>query len=401
MTRLLRIGGGIFLCSIIPIVSWLLIGISLNDPNLNNVFSLTYPIQFIYGLLLSIFATGANIKAEKENNKNAVLSGMTLGLIVGGLVCGVLLLVIDQYITFMSMEIARYKTLAIYSIIQQFINLVFNFVIIKLDFENKDKLGFIHSLIFNFLSFFTFIGTSYITKNQSIIVLVSLLSTGIYCFGLLISQYRKFKLEFNILHNIKYESASIVGSLFMFATYFFGFQNAFSQGEEYIKAINFETLITDSQWDAFTSIETVAKIDVAKGEYNHKKSVANAFLYTTILMVSSLIMFEALYRFYKLNLTIVLIFFAIDVFVFYISSLTESFQVYFQINQSAIANTSISLGGHAVRFVFSSFLPTPYCTGIAMLIDNVLQTFIHFFLRFKYYKVNRDGFLVRKLKIQN
>ena len=94
MKRLLRIGCGTFVLSFIPIVTWLLLGLTL-DANLTNVFSLTYPMQFIWGLLLAIFATGANIKAKKENNKNAVMCGMTLGIFVGAILFSLFLIKLD------------------------------------------------------------------------------------------------------------------------------------------------------------------------------------------------------------------------------------------------------------------------------------------------------------------
>ena len=77
MKRLLRISFNQAIFSFIPVISWMLLGLVL-DKNLANVFTLTYPIQFIWQMGRSIFGTGANIRKEKEKNENAVLSGMTL-----------------------------------------------------------------------------------------------------------------------------------------------------------------------------------------------------------------------------------------------------------------------------------------------------------------------------------
>ena len=89
MKRLLRISFDLSLLSFIPIILWFLLGIIV-DKNLINIFTLTYPLQFIWALMKSIFATGANISKEKDKNENAVLSGMTLGIIVGWII-GILL----------------------------------------------------------------------------------------------------------------------------------------------------------------------------------------------------------------------------------------------------------------------------------------------------------------------
>ena len=73
MKRLLRIASNFAIFSFIPILSWFCLGL-LVDKNLVNVFTLTYPLQFIWALMKSIFATGANISKEKDKNENAVLS---------------------------------------------------------------------------------------------------------------------------------------------------------------------------------------------------------------------------------------------------------------------------------------------------------------------------------------
>lgn len=59
MKRLLRIGFDIFITSFTSIISWFLIGIII-DKNLTNVFSLTYPLQCLMGIIVSIFGVGAN-----------------------------------------------------------------------------------------------------------------------------------------------------------------------------------------------------------------------------------------------------------------------------------------------------------------------------------------------------
>lgn len=87
MKRLLRIASNLAIFSFIPILSWFCLGL-LVDKNLVNVFTLTYPLQFIFALLKSIFATGANISKEKDKDKNAVLSGMTAGTVVGLVIFG-------------------------------------------------------------------------------------------------------------------------------------------------------------------------------------------------------------------------------------------------------------------------------------------------------------------------
>lgn len=114
MKRLLKISLDLSLLSFIPVMSWLCLGLII-DKNLINIFTLTYPLQFIYYILKSIFSRGANISKVKDSNKDAVI-----------------------YITFMNMDISIYKTFTIYSIVQLLIQLIFAFVLDKLYFEEEN-----------------------------------------------------------------------------------------------------------------------------------------------------------------------------------------------------------------------------------------------------------------------
>ena len=136
MKRLLRISFDLSLLSFIPIISWFLLGIIV-DKNLINIFILTYPLQFIYYIIKSIFSTGANISKEKDKNKDAVMSGLILGTIVSIFIFTVILLNVDNYISFMNMDISTYKNFTIYSILQLFICLEFTMMQDKLYYEEK------------------------------------------------------------------------------------------------------------------------------------------------------------------------------------------------------------------------------------------------------------------------
>ncbi|MDE6583443.1 MAG: hypothetical protein K2K31_02180 [Clostridia bacterium] len=373
MKRLLRVGIGLFAFSLFPIISWLLLAVTLGDPNIANVFSLTYPIQFIWALLRSVFGTGANIKGIKEKNENAVLSSMTLGIIVGAIIFGLIAIFIEPYINFMSMDVAVYKNFALYSVMQLFIQLVFSFVLEKLYFEEKDKIASIHSLIFNGLNFAVLILTSLITKNQIIIIAVTLAVIALYVIGLLIWQYRKFKMDFNILTNFKYESMSICSEIFMFTIYFFGFSNAFQSGGEYIVAINFASLVTDTQWDTMGAISTIAKIDISKDKFNLKKSLFNSILFTLILISSSLILFFALYQVYNVVLLIGLIILAIQIGDMILDSVRLNLYIFLQLKYSSVVNTTVVIVCKIIRTVLSVFLPTPYCTDIGQIVDSLIM----------------------------
>ena len=81
MKRLFRLGSGLFIYSIIPIFSWMVLSFVLRDNRISNVFSITYSIQFIYAILTCFFASAGNIRKEKENISNSVWNSIFWGVI--------------------------------------------------------------------------------------------------------------------------------------------------------------------------------------------------------------------------------------------------------------------------------------------------------------------------------
>ena len=140
MKRLLRIGFNNFIFSFTPILVWFLIGIIL-DPKLINVFSVTYPMQFIYQILLAMFGTASNINENKDNKKGAAFSGFLAGTVLGGGIFLLVILNLDSYISFMNVDYDSYKEFALFSMISFYLSLVFGMLMEKLYFSRKEKLA--------------------------------------------------------------------------------------------------------------------------------------------------------------------------------------------------------------------------------------------------------------------
>ena len=282
MKRLLRISFDLSLLSFIPIISWFLLGITV-DKNLINIFTLTYPLQFIYYIIKSLFSTGANISKEKDKNENAVMSGIFIGSIVSTLVFTIIIFNIENYINFMNMDVNIYKTFSIYSVIEIYISLEFAFILNKLYYEGKNKLANKYSIIFNVLNFVLLIGTSLITKNQVIIVTATLIPLLIFTLFIVLKNSNKFKLKLDILKCLKYDSVEFFDNVAFLLIFLFGLSNALEFGEKYALALTFIALITDTQWDTAESVVTAATIDISKGEFNYKKHRSNAYKLMFIL----------------------------------------------------------------------------------------------------------------------
>lgn len=394
MKRLLRISFNSAIFSLIPVLSWFALGIIV-DKNLANVFTLTYPIQFVWSMLKSIFGTGANISKEKDKNENAVLSGMTLGIIVGFFVFGFLAINIESYINFMNMDVEIYKEFALYSIIQLYIQLVFAFVLEKLYFENKEKLANKYCFALNILNFVVLVISAFIFKNKMNIVITTLLAIFIYVMIVTIKSYKKFKFSINILNCIKYDSVEIFNNFAFFVIYLFGLSNAFEYGAKYAIALNFAALITDTQWDALASISTVAKIDICQNKFNYKEHIRNAYKLLAILFASVILMFICLFGFYELNLKITMIYLLFEVVNFIIYPIYRIKTCYLQLEWSALKTTSNKIVASILR-MFMSFLRTPFCTGIGQIISSIYQFITINVIFKKYYKVDSNGTVTSK-----
>ena len=399
MKRLLRISFDLSLLSFIPIISWFLLGIIV-DKNLINIFTLTYPLQFIYYIIKSIFSTGANISKEKDKNKDAVMSGLVLGTIVSIIIFTIILLNVDNYISFMNMNIITYKNFTIYSILQLFICLEFAMMQDKLYYEEKNKLANKHSLVFNLLNFILLIGTSLITKNQVIIIATTLIPLTLYTLYIYIKNSDKFKFNINVLKCIKYDSVELFNNIAFFLIFLFGLSNALEYGEQFAIALTFVALITDTQWDTFDAIKEAATIDISKRKFNYIEHRNNAYKLLGILFGTSLIMFVLLYGFYDLDFKITMIYFSFEIVNFLIYPIYRIKTCYLQLEYSSFKTTSNKIIASIIR-MFMSLLKTPFCTGIGQVCSSVYQ-FITVSIMFDHnFKIDKTGCVIKNNKILN
>lgn len=394
MKRLLRISFDLSLLSFIPIILWFLLGIIV-DKNLINIFTLTYPLQFIYYIFRSVFSTGTNISKEKDKNKDAVMSGLVIGSIVSLITFLLILLNIDGYINFMNMDVNIYKTFAIYSVIEIFISLEFSFILNKLYYEGQNKLANKYSIIFNLLNFVLLIGTSLITKNQSVIVITTLIPLSLFTLYIIIKNSDRFKLKLNIFKCIKYDSVELFNNIGFLLIFLFGLSNAINFGEKYTLALTFVALITDTQWDTADAIVTNATIDISKNNFNYKEHRRNAYRLLSILFLTSLIMFILLYRFYDLDFKITMIYFTFEIVNFLIYPIYRIKTCYLQLEWSSFKTTGNKIISLFLRMILS-LTKTPFCTGIGQACSSVYQ-FITVSIFFKFnFKVDKKGNVIRK-----
>lgn len=371
MKRLFRISFDILITSLIPIISWFLLGIIL-DSNLINVFSLTYPLQCLSGMIVSIFGVGANISIYRDKNKNAADNGIFYGTIVSIIVFGFVIINNSNYISFMNMDKAVYKILGIYSMFQIFCQTLLQLVLTKLYYKDENRKSNSISIIFNTINFIILISVAVITKSQIITALITGVITFLMVIAVYIKNIEKIDFKLNIKNCFKYNSVSFSVSLMFVIMYFFGFSNAFEYGEKYMVAITFATLVTDMQWDVAESVRTVAKIDIAKGKFNYDEHFKNALKLYLLLILSVLLMSFIAYPFFRPDIKIVSIFIFLHILDFISGPFITIKTCFLQLEDSALKMTTNMIIAYVIRTCVS-FLPTPFCTIIGQMCSTLYE----------------------------
>ena len=394
MNRLLRIWLDNFLLSFIPIVSrfslWL-----IGSSDLIVIFSLTYPIQFIGSIILSIFSIWANIEKEKKGNKNSVMSWFVIWSIIAIIVYGLFAFNIEWYINFMNMDIDTYKIFSIYSILQLFLAFELSLVLNKLYFEWNNKLANKYSIISNSLSFVFLIGTALLTKNQIIITVFALIPNALFILYILIKNSNKFRFQINLLQWFKYDSSELFTKIALFLIYLFWLSNIFQFWPEYASAIAFMSLITDTQWDMAMAVWTLAKVDISKNKFNYYEHRKNAFKYIFLLIASIIVLFIALFNVYNIVIEIAVIYLIFDVIDFLFFPVNELKTCYLQIERSASKTTWNIFCSYCVRTLLS-FLPTPFCTAIWQMATAIYEFIAFWYITKKNYKLNNKWVFSKK-----
>ena len=375
MKRLFRVSIDIFSSSIMPILSFILLSL-IFDNRLINLFSLTYPLQCIEGIIISIFGVGANICKYKENKTSMDDNGIFYGTIITIIITLLFIFFRNEYIAFMNLNCYIYNVFYIYSILQIFLRTILELVLNKLYYTEQNKKANKITLVFN-ISYIvlTFI-LAVISKNELITMSFTSLTKNI----------SKIDFKFNIIKCLKYDSVSFISNVFYFIIYFFGFSNAFVYGEEYVLAISFVSIVTDMQWDIDGSVKTVAKIDIAKNNFNYNYHLKNAYILTFFLILSVIFMSVLLYPIYNPNINIILIFLSLHILDFLITPLNSIKLCILQLEYSKIKTNINNFISYLMRTIISN-LPTPFAVIIGQIASTSYDFVFTQFMYFKYKKI--------------
>lgn len=371
MKRLLRIGFDIFITSFTPIITWLLIGLIISK-DLTNVFALTYPIQCLMSIIISIFGVGANVSRIRDNNKNSVNNGILYGTIISIILFGLIALNSRHYINFMNMNEGIYLIFCTYSILQILLQTILHLVLTKLYYLELNKKANKISFLFNIINFLTLISVSLVTKNQLLVSVITLVVLAIFDIILFVKNIGKIDLKFNLKNCFKYDLVSCSTNFMYFIIYLFGFSNSFLFGEKYVVAITFATLITDVQWDMSDAIKTAAKIDIVKRRFDYNEHLKNAIKFISLLIISVIITGVVIYPIYNPNLLIVCIFVFLHILDFIMAPFINIKLCCLEIEHSPVKTTINTLIANFIRTI-ASLLPTPFCTIIGQMCSSIYE----------------------------
>lgn len=193
----------------------------------------------------------------------------------------------------------------------------------------------------------------------------------------------------------------MVTAVFFMIVYLFGYKNAFQAGAEYIDALNLVALCTDAQWDTLGAFDTVARVDIAKYRYEYKKEMKNAYLFTIIVMLTSIIMTLALTWINGYTITIVLAYLAFQIVGMMLDTYSSILSIYTQIEYSPKTNTIIQFSTLIVRTLISTFLLSPFCTDIGQIVQSVILIIIYLIIRVTRYKVVDGRLTIKNNKDKN
>lgn len=295
----------------------------------------------------------------------------------------------------MSMDIDTYKIFCIYSFILMYLQMVLQLICQKLYYMEENKKSNRLTICFNILNVILITLLSYISKNQIISVTLTIFADSVILLFIFICNVKQFGIKFEIIKNMQYVSNDILDRLGMFIIYFIGFKNTLEYGAIFLTAINFETLISDAQWDMSYSILTAATIDSSKDELKYKESVKNSYKLIALLVMSIFIMGISLYFYYKPVLWIITIIVGVQIIDLILIPTLWIKQQYCQINYSPKKNT-FHQGVAKIFRIITSFLPTPFCTYIGQILSMSYQIIIFGVVYRKKYYIDDEGLLKMK-----
>ena len=364
MKKLFSIASTDCIQSILPILMWYVLGIAYKDTDYFNVFTLTYPFQFIMQLVLGLIIVGT-IKYEKKNkaeNNDYAYSSLIISLIIFSIFVGIVTLNIDEILKYLNTAL-KYKNVYIFGLLCMMFD-IFVIGVSRIEqYKEQDKSAFIISVKYYTYKILSIIIVRALVKENNLALVITLIFIAVYILILGVTKIKIHKFRLNVFKGLKYQISGSVSDIAMFIIYFVGLQKVVSGSPSFLTAYNIAAMCTDTQWDIlYSAIDTNTSIEVCNNTYdkNIKKLLKSSVLYSIILFLSSLAMIV-------------------------INHIINPFDVRAAINILLIE--CIWFPCYAMKYVFESWLKLEY-NGVWLviipLVIYIIRTFASFVILSKY-----------------
>ena len=383
MNRLLRIGFDKFVPTLAPLLIWFFLGIFV-DPQLVNINSLFYPLYFLFGVIVTVFAVGANISAYRfarsdVSRNDEIATATIIGVVLVAALSVGIFANLGNFLAFMRIDSPNIRAFFLFAIVDFALYYALYFAMQKLWFAGKNKRANRITIEFNALTVAAILLAVSFAKifalGSYFIVFFALTPIVIYSVWKFFANFTPpKKLVFRPLNWLKFDLVDVVQDVFMFAIYFFGFANSFAFGPEWVLLISFETLATDAQWDAGGAVNSVAQIDAAKQHFNYKNHRKNAMKFTFLLALATVAMFAFFIIFIHVNFWLAALLVFANILCFFPNNIYSIQGSYLQIHGREKLLAGNKIFANSLRTI-CSFLPTPFCTLIGMVVSIIYQYF--------------------------
>lgn len=390
MKRLLFVGLSLSLGSFMPILSWVLMSLVYNEPEFSNGMTYTYPYQFIFMFLVSIFATG-QLKNESRNNKTD--DGSKIGIILVFILMLLLSILSICNIGFISSFIGFSSSVSNSAFKYGLIALCIDWAGLcytnMLQYKNNDKLAAkliviwyvvkISSILITSLSVFNYI------TGPIFVLVIQFINLMIYTFLYGVPK----RIRFRLTDGIKYSLDSLASCPAMAIIYIFGLHTMGTTDIAVLSAFNAVVLCTDTQWDIQSSaIETVVTgiICDKKFENNRLKVFMNSVLYSFVLLLSScILMLIYIIIDPSIALNHMFIIFAWEMCLFVIWGISCTMDIYIAINNPCVWIIVFTAIKYIFRITVQFIIVSPYSTSIAVALSGLVDMVLTYML----YRVSR------------
>lgn len=369
--------------SFAPILMWVILPLVFCDSMYAEGFILTYPYQFIFGILYSLLFT-SQLKYEKKENIGVSNSytGLILLYLVSVIIFFISVMFYDKIAVVLGFELDRFPVF-IFSLWNLVLDWVFMGLLTRKQYNGGSKFACWLAYLWH-LSKLCFIFVLSLFLGHNAVLMITGLVYGVILLGWFFNNI--VKLRFNIAA-LKFSIDSVSYNIGMTLVYVFGINNLSSVG--YLAEYNMMSLCTDTQWDVLsTGIDTDTTLNVVEGNYN-KKLYIRHIAYSIILLVSSLILLfiVSLIPVYRDNLDFRYIFITLMMemiwFPFY--GVVYTMSSWITIMKPSILQAVVNFVRYSLRIILTFIIVSDYTVSFAMIgacvIGNIMIIGLYYYLR--------------------